>query len=131
MITRARKLVNDKDLLGMKRFEHRVSLLEKNFLGFIDIPFKDKDCRRLQKRLRRHRDEMWTFLKEGVAWHNNDAEREIRRPVTLRKISGGSRSDAGAKIQGALMSFIHTIRAQGLNVLNAFANPYILNFNSS
>lgn len=131
MLKRARKLLKNKDILGVDRFLHRVSLLKRDFLGFLDILFEDKDCARLRKRLLRHRDEIWTFVEEDVAWHNNDAEREIRRPVTLRKISGGNRSDAGARAQGALMSFIHTIKANGLNLLNTFAHPLTLTFNSS
>ncbi|MEM3064581.1 MAG: transposase [Candidatus Nitrosotenuis sp.] len=40
---------------------------------------------------------LFTFLDtEGVKCHNNDAERQIRPSVVIRKITYGNRSEEGA-----------------------------------
>lgn len=52
---------------------------------------------RFAKHLRRHEDEIFTFLDvEGLGPTNNEAEREIRPGVVLRKISAGNRTLLGA-----------------------------------
>ena len=38
-----------------------------------------------------------TFIDLGIPWHNNTAERAIRKLVGKRKISGGSKSLEGHK----------------------------------
>ena len=49
--------------------------------------------RRLQKRYRKHRDSLFTFLhREDVPPDNNASERGLRKPVVHRKVSGGFRS---------------------------------------
>ncbi len=44
---------------------------------------------------------------------NNDAERALRPVVVHRKVSGGSRSDWGAKLVAQMFSFLETVRLQG------------------
>jgi hypothetical protein len=71
---------------------------------------------RLCRRIRRYAKEMFTFVGElGVPADNNQAERSLRHLVTCRKISGGTRSDAGTDTKMALASVFGTWRAQGLN----------------
>lgn len=68
--------------------------------------------------LHRHEDELFTFVRvPGVSGTNNLAERAIRTHVIARKISGGSRSDAGSAIRCALASIFNTYAARGLNPL--------------
>ena len=66
------------------------------------------------KRLRRHRDELLTFLDEPeVPFDNNLAERAIRPAVMIRKNSFGNRSDRGADTQAVLMSVYRTLQQRG------------------
>jgi len=70
----------------------------------------NKDCARLVKRLRRHQDELFTFLDHaGVEWHNNRAERQLRPAVVARKNSGGNHSDRGAETQAVMMTIFFTL----------------------
>ena len=63
------------------------------------------------KRLRRHRDDLLTFLDEAdVPFDNNHAERAIRPAVMIRKNSFGNRSDRGADTQAVLMSVYRTLQ---------------------
>jgi transposase len=80
----------------------------------IATEWEDKDAKRLIKRLRRHRDDLLTFLdKPDVPFDNNHAERAIRPAVMIRKNSFGNRSDRGADTQAVLMSVYRTLQQRG------------------
>ena len=80
----------------------------------IATEWEDKDAKRLIKRLRRHRDDLLTFLDEPeVPFDNNHAERAIRPAVMIRKNSFGNRSDRGADTQAVLMSVYRTLQQRG------------------
>jgi transposase len=81
---------------------------------------KAHPCRALAKRLSRHQDELFQFVRvDAVPADNNLAERSLRPIVVLRKISGGTRSPAGSKTRMALASLFATWRARGLNPFHA------------
>jgi len=80
----------------------------------IDTPWEHPDARRLIKRLRRHQDDLFTFLDlPGVPFDNNHAERAIRPAVIIRKNSYANRSDRGADTQAVLMSIYRTLKQRG------------------
>ncbi len=80
----------------------------------IATDWEDRDAKRLIKRLRRHRDELLTFLNEPeVPFDNNHGERVIRPAVMIRKNSFGNRSDRGADTQAVLMSVYRTLQQRG------------------
>lgn len=84
----------------------------------LEQPWKDKNARRLVKRLRRHANEMFTFLDHpDVPYDNNTAERAIRPAVIIRKNSYANRSEAGADMQAVLMSIFRTLKQRGHNPL--------------
>jgi hypothetical protein len=73
-------------------------------------------CRTLAKRILRHQDELFQYVRHpGVPADNNPAERALRPLVIMRKISGGSRSDAGSETRLTLFSLVSTWTARGLN----------------
>lgn len=72
------------------------------------------DVQRLQGRLRRHRDEWWTFLwRPGVEATNNLAERDLRPSVIVRKITHGNRSREGMHCHSVLTSILATAARRG------------------
>ncbi len=72
------------------------------------------DAQRLADRIKRHWHEWFTFLSHPeVKPDNNDAERALRPIVVHRKVSGGARSDWGAKLVAQMFSFLETVRLQG------------------
>ena len=87
-------------------------------LAAVSLDDPDADTRRLADRLCRHRDQLTAFLWDrGVDGTNNAAERALRPLVVARKVSGGSRSPAGAKATAVLASLLRTARQQGKDVL--------------
>jgi transposase len=57
---------------------------------------------------------LWTFCDDvpGLSPTNNDAERAIRGPVILRRISGGTQSERGNRWIERILSTIETCRRQ-------------------
>jgi transposase len=91
------------------------------------MPVDSPRAVRLQKRLRRYRDEWLTFLDHpGVAPTNNLAEQALRAVVILRKLTFGSRSRAGAKRLGRMMTVIETAKRQGQCALKFLAALFTL-----
>ena len=90
---------------------------------------KDADCQRLTKRLRRHRDELFTFLDNpDVPFDNNRAEREIRPAVIARKNSFQNASERGAQTQAVMMTVYRTLKLRGLDLIATIGdalNKYI------
>lgn len=73
-------------------------------------------CRVLAKRILRHQDELFQFVRHpGVPSDNNPAERALRPLVIMRKISGGTRSAEGSKTRLTLFSLLSTWAARDLN----------------
>lgn len=73
-------------------------------------------CQTLAKRLLRHGDELFQYVRlAGVPSENNLAERGVRPLVVSRKISGGSRSADGTAAHMKLASLIGTWLARGQN----------------
>jgi len=88
--------------------------LDVRLQGLIDTAWEHPDARRLIKRLRRHQDDLFTFLDlPGVPFDNNHAERAIRPAVIIRKNSYANRSDRGADTQAVLMSLYRTLKQRG------------------
>lgn len=106
-------------LISKKYFERKRDYLAK---AMQDLNFQDPQHRILQrfvKRLTRHKEEIFTFLYyPGIAYHNNQAERQIRPNVLLRKITFGNRSERGIKNHNVLMSIIQTAKLNRLNPLD-------------
>jgi transposase len=80
----------------------------------IETPCEDAHAKRLIKRLRRHQDDLFTFLDHPeVPFDNNTAERAIRPAVIIRKNSYGNRSRRSADCQAVLMSIFRTLKQRG------------------
>ena len=104
-------------LAAAKRETIRSPLLkaryENKLYQFMDKHWKDKDCLRLNKRLRRHANELFTFLETETETTNNRAERSLRPAVIKRKNTLGSYSLDGAQAHAVMMSFYQTTQLQG------------------
>ena len=120
-----KRLLRDAVRLGWRddlpddRFASRRARLDPRLADLFDAPTENRNVNRLQKRLRRYRDALFTFLDHpDVPSDNNHAEREIRPAVIMRKNSLCNRSDSGARVQAILMSVYRTLRLRGLDPLD-------------
>ena len=79
-----------------------------------DHPKTAKTCAKLL----RHFDSLWTFVRvRGVEPTNNPAEQVIRHGVIIRKISGGTHSEAGSRFVERILTVHATLRRQNRNIL--------------
>lgn len=95
------------------------SLVERvRTLGLTWARDKGHPAQALCKRLLRHDEELFQFVRQpGLAAHNNLAERSVRPLVIARKVSGGSRSEPGSTTRMGLQTLFATWAAQGRNAL--------------
>jgi transposase len=121
-----RRLVGDairlwraRDELSAQTYASRRRRLTERLEALIERTWQATEARRLIKRLKRHRTDLFTFLDQpGVPFDNNLAERAIRPAVIIRKNSYGNRSEQGADIQAILMSIFFTLKKRGYNPIN-------------
>ena len=98
--------------------DSQATWLRQELARLESMPTDSDRAARLQKRLRRYHSEWLTFLDHpGVAPTNNLAEQALRAVVILRKLTFGSRTRAGAKRLGTMMTVIETAKRQGKGVL--------------
>lgn len=92
----------------------RIERIDRRLVALAEAAYADADAARLAGRLRKHTDELFTFLDHpAVPFENNLAERMIRPAVLLRKISQCNRSEKGAAVQAVLMSVYRTLKLRG------------------
>jgi transposase len=73
----------------------------------------DKKTARTCAKLLKSKVAMWTFVDiEGVEPTNNSAERAVRPGVIYRKLSGGTKSDAGSRFVERILTARATLRLQ-------------------
>ena len=82
------------------------------------LPLTQPEERRLQKRLIKHKDWIFTFMAyPDVPADNNSSERAIKAAKLKDKVSGGFRSVQGARRFAQLLSLTQTLRKQKLPIL--------------
>ena len=112
--------ISDDKREKVKLYYHR--LLEK-FCQRADSSYKD--TMRLIKRIRKHDDKIWTFLKyKYVPAHNNASEQVIRNQKIHKKISWGFRSLEWWQRHCNILSVIETSRRHGLGVFESLELLY-------
>ncbi len=123
LIKDAIRLLRQRTELGAETYGSRRACLAQRLEELIAAPWEDAQARRLIKRLRRHKDELFTFLDQpGVPFENNLAGRSIRPAVILRKNIYGNRSEQGAVTQAVFMSVFFTLKKRGHNPVKAVQN---------
>lgn len=94
----------------------QVGMLEREIEKLRHIPFNTKEANAFTKTLVKHKSNLFRFVTDKrVEATNNHGERVIRPTVVMRKISGGHRSDNGARTFEVNMSVIQTWKLQKKN----------------
>jgi hypothetical protein len=105
---------------------------KKDLQKIIDTPYQARDVKKVQTRIKKQNTNLITaLLYPDVPLTNNAAERAIRPMVVTRKISGGSKTKAGAKAHAVNMSIIETIVKRKQPLLDTVQSYLLNNYNSS
>ena len=103
--------------------KHAQDGIEKCFDRMLSQNLDSPDERRLQRRYQKYRDALFVFLyRTDVSPTNNVSERLLRPAVIHRKVSGGFRSDWGAKTYAALKSLTDTGALSGISPFDVIQN---------
>ncbi len=112
--------------------------LEAQMDRLLAAPRRTPQNQRLANHLGREREALFTFLYcPGLEATNWRAEQAIRPMVVTRKVWGGNRTEAGARIQSILLSVLQTCRQQDRPALPLLAHllrwsqPQILKLNQA
>jgi len=104
-------------------YQSRIDRLYERLIDLMLTQSTDKDVRRVAARLEKYWDELLVFLTHpGVPPTNNQAEREIRPAVIMRKMIQGNQSEKGAKTQSILMTIFRTLKRRGYNPVPTVVN---------
>lgn len=121
-------LHHQRQTLSAAVFLNRVQRIERRFDQLLQQNLDPPAARRLQRRYQKYRESIFVFLsRTDVSPTNNLSERYLRPSVIHRKVSGGFRSDWGARGYAALKSLIDTARLSGSSpfetIQNLFGSP--------
>ena len=102
------KIVGQK--MSKRKRKEMYRVYKEKIQVIIDTEYVSRSSQEIQTRIRNQNTNLITaILYPGVPLTNNEAERNIRKMVVTRKISGGSRSDYGAATHAVNMSIIQTL----------------------
>jgi hypothetical protein len=97
----------------IKKRQLAYKLYKINLQHIIERQYEHDDVIHVKNRIENQNTNLITaLLYDNVPLTNNHSERNIRPLVVTRKISGGSRSDDGAKTHAVHMSIMQSIRLQ-------------------
>ncbi|NOG82434.1 MAG: IS66 family transposase [Planctomycetes bacterium] len=103
---------------GEEKFLRRFARLETRLEELLRWPNPDNILQSIIDKVRRQQPRILTFVRHpGVPCHNNFAEYLIRIGVLKRKISGGSKSEEGAKAYAVLLSIFTTCKLRKIPFL--------------
>lgn len=95
--------------------------LEAQFDSIVSTVLQYEDLNDRLRLTARKKDRLLLFLDyPGIPIENNQAERDVRFAVILRKLTGGTRSLLGNKSLERHLSVLQTIRKQGLPLFETF-----------
>ena len=127
LLLRWQRLAKRRTDLSPELFAEQVPQIEAACDALLAAPVRGRHGRRLQKRYRRHREAVFTFLyRTDVSPDNNACERALRKSVVHRKVSGGFRSEWGAAAFATIATVIETAAKRGedaLSVLTRLLTP--------
>ena len=95
-----------------------------------------KDTQAFVRRIRKYQKEYLAFMYDfNMTFTNNQAERDIRMIKVKQKVSGGFRTEDGAKRFLKIRGFLSTMNKQGKDILSSIqkvmVNPTDYHFSNS
>jgi transposase len=104
-------------------YDLRHAQLQSRMVALATTDWTNPHAQRLAKRLFKYGEYLLTFVEfEGVPADNNQAEREIRPAVLMRKASYGNQSERGCETRAILMTIFRTLKRRGLEPLAVMAD---------
>lgn len=107
------------------QFALQITRVERLCDILLERSLSPPEAGKLQRRYKKHRQSLFVFLcRTDVEPTNNVAERALRPSVIHRKVTGGFRSEWGAKAYAALASVIDTAELAGVGSFEAIQSLF-------
>jgi hypothetical protein len=113
-------IVDTIDRFGLTRRHLRKHkrTVDRFFEKFLKLDGQSHIVKQYQKRLRKNRDSLFTFLDhDGVPWNNNNAEHAIKHFAVYRNITNGCFSETGLRRYLTLLSIYQTCKYKEVDFL--------------
>ena len=111
-------LAKRREQLTPQNYARKCDAIYERFGDLATAPSTNAHVMRIQKRLHKYMDELFTFLQvPHVPPDNTPAERDIRSVAATRADGGVNRADWGAKAFAHAKSILRTCQKQGYNFL--------------
>ena len=111
-------MIDTIDRFGLRaRFlkKHKVAVA-RFYAALLCRKYNTELAEKIQTRLKRNRDKLFTFLDyDNVPWNNNNAEHAVKSFAALRKIIGGSTNERGIQDYVVLLSIFQTCIYRGID----------------
>lgn len=116
-----KKIVITIDRYGLKKSHLKKHIKDTNhfYKNFLEKEFKSDHLMKYIKRLKKHWNELWTFLEyDGIPWNNNNAEAGIKAFVQHRRNVNGQFNDNGLKDYLSMLTIAQTCRYRNISFLD-------------
>jgi transposase len=118
-------LHHQRSQLSPLRFAAEIAHIERLCDWLLLRTLSPPKAQKLQRRYQKYRQGLFVFLyRTDVEPTNNVAERALRPSVIHRKVTGGFRSDWGAKAYAALASVIDTAELSGIRAFDTIQSLF-------
>jgi hypothetical protein len=116
--TLLKPMIDTIDRFGLKtRFlkKHKIAIT-RFYDGLLCRKYNTELAEKMQTRLKRNREKLFTFLDyDNVPWNNNNAEHAVKSFAALRKVIGGSTNERGIRDYLVLLSIFQTCIYRGID----------------
>ena len=119
--TLLKPMIDTIDRFGLKtRFLKKHKMAVTRFYdALLCRKYNTELAEKVQTRLKRNRDKLFTFLDcDNVPWNNNNAEHAVKSFAALRKVIGGSTNERGIRDYLILLSICQTCTYRGIDFLD-------------
>ena len=107
------RIIHRRDAMTERRFQHALERSRKKFLHAATHPPWTPEARNIAERFKKHGDAYFRFITTpGVEPTNNLAEQAIRFVVIDRRVTQGTRSDAGQRWSERIWTTLATLTQQ-------------------
>jgi transposase IS66 family protein/RNase H-like protein len=116
-----KKIILTIDKYGLKKLNLKKHIKETNrfYNEYVDIKYKTEFASKAAKRLKRHWDELWTFLQhDGIPWNNNNAEAAVKAFALHRRNVNGQVNENGLKEYLSMLTIAQTCRYRNISFLD-------------
>ncbi len=115
-----KKIVETIDHYGLqkKHLQKHIKETEKFYKKYFEVNYKSELANKYVKRLKKHWNQLWTFLdNDNVPWNNNNAEMAVKAFAMYRRGINGQVSATGLTEYLSMLSIAQTCRYRNISFL--------------